>query len=179
MSINVTTSDVYEDHLRRFKYDPIEEYGESGLSEDEYNYKRESNQTSDTSSFPLRYELIRNAESTISQLEKSEKTELTKDILCKAMYWASFLSSQLPNFDNIPKIKASELEDSSILIEWAFENWRIGFGIENEIEESSWHLVSNENLGNISASGYLTKVESRRIILWLLFFVALHQGLYF
>ncbi len=177
MPIDLTTPGVDEelDRIKYIEYDPIKEDGESNHSENEYNYKGESDQTGDMDSPPLKHELTRNAELIISRLERSKKTELAKDILCKAMYWASFFSSRFPNFDNIPRIKASQLEDSSILIEWAFENWRIGFGIENEIEESSWHLVSNENHGNISASGYLNKNETRNIILWLLMFVAINQ----
>lgn len=55
----------------------------------------------------------------------------------------------------LPPLKFRWLEDNSALIEWIFKDFRIGFSIEPDIEESGWYLVSNNNLQEISASGVL------------------------
>lgn len=56
------------------------------------------------------------------------------------------------NIENLPKIYAFNLEDGSLLIEWIFDDLRIGFNIEPIKTESSWYLVTNKNLGEINAS---------------------------
>jgi hypothetical protein len=72
---------------------------------------------------------------------------------------------------HLPPLQAFNLEDRSILIEWAFPNFRIGFTIETNHEESGWYLVSNRNLGEISASGYTLGMDIKALVLWLLNFI--------
>jgi len=38
------------------------------------------------------------------------------------------------------------LEDGSLLIEWIFPDYRFGFSLENNLNESSYYFVSNELL---------------------------------
>jgi len=71
----------------------------------------------------------------------------------------------------LPRVNAFNLDDGSVLIEWKFNDFRIGFGVELNIEESGWYLVSNKNLGEISASGYITIKDVRGLVLWLFNFV--------
>lgn len=46
-------------------------------------------------------------------------------------------------------------DDGSILVEWIDHDFRVGFSIERILSESSWYVVSNSTLGNISECGYL------------------------
>ena len=64
-------------------------------------------------------------------------------------------------------------EDGSLLIEWTFEQFRIGFNFDNENSDSSWYLVSLENIGNINAYGSLSDVNEKTI-LWLINFAITH-----
>ena len=70
----------------------------------------------------------------------------------------------------LPPLKFRWLEDNSALIEWIFKDFRIGFSIEPEIEESGWYLVSNDNLQEVSASGTLQFENLEPLIIELLNF---------
>lgn len=72
---------------------------------------------------------------------------------------------------HLPPLRAFNVDDGSILIEWIFKDFRVGFNIEENPDESGWYLVTNKNLGEISASGSISNVEINKIFLWLLNFV--------
>lgn len=74
--------------------------------------------------------------------------------------------------DHLPQVRAYAPDDDSISIEWNFDNFRIGFNIEEVASENSWYLISN-NLGEVSASGYIRPGDIESIILWLLSFITL------
>jgi hypothetical protein len=71
----------------------------------------------------------------------------------------------------LPSLRAFNEEDGSVLIEWIFADFRIGFTIECNPEESGWYLVSNKKLGEISASGYILNIDIDKLILWLLNYI--------
>lgn len=71
----------------------------------------------------------------------------------------------------LPQLRAFNVEDGSVLIEWIFVNFRIGFSIEIDPVESGWYLVSNKKLGEISASGYISNINIDKLTLWLLNFI--------
>ena len=56
----------------------------------------------------------------------------------------------------LPPLHAHIDKDGSVLIEWIFPDFRVGFNIEPDPEDSGWHLVSNKKVGEITASGQLT-----------------------
>lgn len=72
---------------------------------------------------------------------------------------------------HLPPLHAFNADDESLLIEWIFRDFRVGFTLEPEREESGWYLVSNKNLGEISASGYISSIDAKRLVLWLFNFV--------
>jgi hypothetical protein len=70
----------------------------------------------------------------------------------------------------LPPLQAFNVDDGSVLIEWIFKDFRMGFTVEPNPEDSGWYLVSNRNLGEIGASGYTSNVDTKKLILWLLIF---------
>jgi hypothetical protein len=72
---------------------------------------------------------------------------------------------------HLPPLHAFNVDDGSILIEWIFKDFRVGFNMEEKPEESGWYLVTTKNLGEISACGSISNVEINKILLWLLNFV--------
>ena len=71
----------------------------------------------------------------------------------------------------LPPIRAFTAEDGSLLIEWIFDDFRVGFSLEQNQEDSGWFLVSKPEKGGIAASGSLVKAKARNIISWLVNFV--------
>lgn len=87
----------------------------------------------------------------------------------------SILFFQTRGFDlrHLPRLHAFNVEDGSLLIEWIFDDFRIGFGIEPIPSESSWYLVSNARLGDINLAGDIPKndLETQDLMLHLVNFV--------
>lgn len=84
---------------------------------------------------------------------------------------------QLMKFDigYIPQLRAYNVDDGSVLLEWIYKDFRLGFTIEPISQESGWYIITNEKLGNISASGYLFSDNKNSIILWLINFVLINS----
>lgn len=74
----------------------------------------------------------------------------------------------------LPRLQAHISEDGSILLEWISSKYRIGFNIETDPSESSWFLVTTDELGGIQASGRLDDAEIPRIISWFSTFLITH-----
>ena len=71
----------------------------------------------------------------------------------------------------IPYLHAATPEDGSVLFEWISKDYRIGFHIEPNPQESSWSLVTKESLGEIIAYGSITDIDLRKLVSWLLYFI--------
>ena len=74
-----------------------------------------------------------------------------------------------------PSLKAYEDDDDSVLVEWIFTNFRIGFTIEPNPKESGWYLVSNKKIKERRAYGPLLKATLDKNLLWLLNFIITYQ----
>jgi len=97
-----------------------------------------------------------------------------KDLVTKAEKLLLIIRNQITNFDNtnlFPVIRAFERDDNSILLEWIFESFRLGFSFEIDDNESSWYLVSDETSGNHSANGDLFVNKFTSLTKFLLGFV--------
>ena len=71
----------------------------------------------------------------------------------------------------LPPLQFAWLEDDSLLIEWIFKDFRIGFSFEPNPNESGWYLVSNNKLEESSKSGELRFEELELLLGNLLTFV--------
>ena len=68
------------------------------------------------------------------------------------------------SIDLLSPLKINEIEETSILIEWIFKNYRIGFVIDKKIDESSWYFVSNKELNGMNISGDLNEKNIDQIV---------------
>lgn len=77
------------------------------------------------------------------------------------------LRNVLHNFDNREKISnrlskfiLNNMPDKSVLIEWNFDNFRIGFSIEPNLDQSSYYVISDDKIsGSYSSQSYLLKPD--------------------
>jgi hypothetical protein len=130
--------------------------------------------------FELRYiplvrrsNLIRPALKIIQNVANQNIAMQAKDILFLIQESVNAFSQQ-SNIDLsfLPPLQAFDVvDDGSILIEWIFDDFRIGFNLESNFQDSGWFLVSNKNLGEIGASGYTSGINTKTLISWLLNFV--------
>lgn len=124
---------------------------------------------------PIEHSLIRPAWKVVQQTANQDITNEARRVLL--LIQETITTFQHLRFDlgYLPQLQAFNVDDGSLLIEWIFDDFRVGFGIESDLHESSWYLVSNASLGEISASGYTSRIELRTLILWLLNFVISHS----
>ncbi|MBM4065239.1 MAG: hypothetical protein FJ266_06315 [Planctomycetes bacterium] len=122
-------------------------------------------------------------------LSKRDTLELARNIIHKItdsnlLQQAVKLLSAIQNVLNtqpflniitcIPYLHAATPEDGSLLFEWISNDYRIGFHIEPNPQESSWSLVTKENLGEIIASGSIADIDLHKLVSWLLYFIISH-----
>lgn len=81
------------------------------------------------------------------------------------------LQLQQRGFDlqSMPRLHAHLPNDGSVVLEWILNDYRLGFTIEQDTNDSGWYLVSNRRMGEIMASGALTQVDREVIDSWLHF----------
>jgi hypothetical protein len=54
--------------------------------------------------------------------------------------------------NRLPQIHLAEQEDNSVLIEWNFENFRIGFSIESQPSKSFYFIICEDNTNGLFKS---------------------------
>ncbi|HPJ82086.1 MAG TPA: hypothetical protein PL103_07715 [Saccharofermentans sp.] len=68
----------------------------------------------------------------------------------------------------LPSIVMIVNDDKSVLLEWIFTDFRIGFLIYEATDRSVWYIVTNQNLEEFSKTGYLTHTSLRSTLDFLL-----------
>jgi hypothetical protein len=121
--------------------------------------------------------VIRTAWSTVGQVEDEKVADEAKRILSVIAETILIFQKRAVDLKHLPRLHAFDVQDGSILIEWIFDDFRVGFSIEPVPTESSWYLVSNAKLGYIGTSGDISQDESetQNLMLELLTFVISHS----
>ena len=70
----------------------------------------------------------------------------------------------------LPSLFAIKFDDGSLLIEWVFNDFHLGFSVEPSTEESSWYIVTNEKLNKIFTSDYFNDLSLSEIVRWVVGF---------
>ncbi len=96
-----------------------------------------------------------------------EARQLLQNIL-EAMLQVQGMSVDL---SSLPELSVVSVADGSILIEWVFPGFRVGFTVEPDPKESGWYLVSTQNFGGINASGYMSGIDTKKLLTWLFYFI--------
>ena len=122
------------------------------------------------------FDVIAGALLTIRDNPNREVAEHAKQLLLSIFELSSLLERLNTTVSNLPPLQAFNVEDGSILMEWIFPDFRVGFTVEPILAESSWYLVSNERLGEINASGFVfntdaSKMDAKKLLIWLLGFI--------
>jgi hypothetical protein len=103
-------------------------------------------------------DIIKEAVANLEQIENAEMKELILMIFGK-LSMKIRLSELTSKTHYLPPIRLFKMEDESILIEWMFHNFRIGFSVEEDINESSWYFISNKNMEDQGQAGFVREVD--------------------
>lgn len=66
-------------------------------------------------------------------------------------------------------LKFVKVDDGSILIEWIYSSFRIGFSVEKNEQDSFWYLVSNFNMDD---DGTLNVQKLDSLLFEIIYFVS-------
>jgi hypothetical protein len=65
-----------------------------------------------------------------------------------------------PDLRNTPALIPNIEENGAVSIDWIFSDFRIGVNLEVNPADSGWHLLTNEKLGDVTASGQLKNMDA-------------------
>ena len=122
-------------------------------------------------SFSISTNLIEDALESIKGTDNPAVSGRAREMLTSIQDKIDTLIKNKIDLPSLPKIWAFNVDDGSILLEWIFNDFRVGFNIEQIESESSWYLVSNEKYGETNASGFISKNNFDNILLWLINFI--------
>lgn len=120
--------------------------------------------------------LITPAWNAVGQVEDQRVADEARNILLMIEKTILISQSRGVDLEHLPQLHAFDVQDGSILVEWIFDDFRIGFSMEPIPTESSWYLVSNARLGDISVARNISQEEfnTQNLMLKLLAFVISH-----
>lgn len=121
--------------------------------------------------FPRDFNIFREVNLDVSKIPNDKVRSTTSQFLNTFQRIFKHNRKRIETSGYLPPLKIRWIDDESVLIEWIFKDFRIGFSIELVVSESSWYLVSNDNLGEVSAGGDLNLPDVDWLLSKLLSFV--------
>ena len=92
------------------------------------------------------------------------------------LYWTISRMQEVDQDDlYFPSLRSHRADDGSVLLEWTSPKFRLGFNIEEDPSQSSWFLVTSEDLRSISAAGRLSENDLSAIAWSFASFLASHS----
>jgi len=140
--------DIFSNGSRKRKYKPTIDFNEHDISPlfdaDKINIDHKPKYLYDV---PSNIDILSNSMDVIDKIvDNKQKNKVImiistfEEIVVSLKSVLEDMSLSLP-----PLVFAIDEEDNSILIEWIFTLFRIGFSVEKETTESFWYLVSSDD----------------------------------
>jgi hypothetical protein len=104
---------------------------------------------------PSYFNILKEANLSIAKAHNPDVRKHTEEFIAVLQRVLLKVRNSINTSSNLPPLKFRLLEDDSVLIEWIFKDFRIGFSFEPNSDDSGWYLVSNDNLNEVSTSGPL------------------------
>lgn len=140
---------------------------------DEKNYERLSKPFPSKTDAADAYNLFSQPIEMLSRVQRADIRQLAMKVIFKiaASLETSILFKSKLRFGTLTPLHITQDDDGSILVEWAFPHYRIGFSIESDTTKSGWYLITDKHFGETSASGRLNQGSDDIIIRWITQFV--------
>ena len=119
--------------------------------------------------------IIEGAWHTIHQLDNANVVKEGERALTVIRDTASDYQRSGRDIAHLPPLRTFVSDDGSVLIEWIFSDFRVGFSLEPDPRESGWYLVSGKNLNSVEASGTATGTDWKRVVPQLFDFALLNS----
>ena len=98
---------------------------------------------------PSGINIFQNVYPLYSQLDK-ELAKNTQSFITCFLEILTALNNQNAISNNLPQLVFTPFDDNTLLIEWIFKDFRIGFSIDKNPQESNWYLTTNEKFKELT-----------------------------
>lgn len=176
-NISGTTSLYYdfteESSSPSYEKDYTEESSSSFCEED---YTEESSSSCEETLYLFEWELFQNID--LNEIKDKRVKENLNLFIAKYQQILKLVIKCIKHNDLrnvLPKFHMSVDEDGAAFLEYGNKNFRIGFNIESDFNNSFWYIVENNQLGEISQSEKLTKEGLDYAITRILIYVITHN----
>jgi hypothetical protein len=132
--------------------------------------------TAETTYLPISgsAEFIESARGELSKIKDHELLQTVSIVLGKIQTVMAEFMALGSDISNMPKLYGFTTEDSSFQLEWVAEKFRVGLSIESKERDLSWYLVTDRELGDLNASGFVAVSDLERILRDLTHFMVTH-----
>ena len=113
---------------------------------------------------PSNIDILHNIPNNIQDLVKKDLFDAVICFLNCFQELIVAINDNHPIDNSLPPLHFSLLDDEAIFIEWIFPFFRIGFSIEENIEDSSWFLVTNRQFQERTESGLINPNQPQEIL---------------
>jgi hypothetical protein len=122
---------------------------------------------------PKNIDIFNDIIKSINTIETQEMREFIKKLIYSLKYLLIINNDSNTISNHLSNIKMSQINDGSVLLEWIYDNFRIGFSVEPNIIDSSYYIVTDDNVNGsyMSISKHLRVDEFDSILKDILQFV--------
>lgn len=112
----------------------------------------------------------KDARALLPSIPDKRVADAAKDLLIVIEEIAYSMAAGGIDMDALPSVQASESQDGSLSLEWATPDFRLGFNIEPNPEDSGWYLATSRQLG-MATHGFLSSMTKQSLATIILEFV--------
>ena len=111
----------------------------------------------------------------LNEIPNIKEQELKNQLILFASSFQNALLKSV-NFSSVvevlPPLTFFQEDDESILLEWIFSDFRIGFSFEFDKQKSNWYIIANKNLNSANASGEIDFEKIEGLVQGVIAFIA-------
>lgn len=111
--------------------------------------------TSYSVAFPSNFDVFDGINVKLQEVDDEEVSQNTEQFINKFNSELQRINSYYDFQNALPRFSLLHDDDGSVCLEWPFPDYRIGFVIDKNIDESSWFLVANKKMEELWTSGQL------------------------
>lgn len=113
---------------------------------------------------PLGTRLVEQARALITKINDKRVAETVTELIATIERTASALKVAGRDISPLPPIRASILDDGSVILEWATQEFRLGFNIEHDPSESGFFLATSKRLGEKGMYSRLAGISEESLV---------------
>jgi hypothetical protein len=134
----------------------IHSSSEDGLPAENQHIITTGHQSAGSSSIVGRGDPLADVREILPHIDNESVRHQTENLLSSLHWMIQRVNINTGGAINPPPLLANIDEDGSLMLEWIFPDFRVGFNIEPVAADSGWHLVANKKMNHLTRSGALT-----------------------